>query len=417
LPEELPPVETKVEEAIGLPFVERAAELAKPPEERSLWLEVRPYIGQELRIANYLDAISVMHGLGGEFEFLMASGPDPAEIGRVPEPRRVVRYFVRCPDETSRDVIKNVLINVGFDVSERRVEFEGNSLLWWEPDVRVRYEMEAELELAAHYGSTPLVPEEERYERTFEQFVRPIENLHAALLGGGALRVAVRAEDKAKLHVKIPGVSRDGAAARDAAVYHASGFARSLLTLGRPDGIGEETRRAPPQVDWRALEEHTRRVSRPWFVCDVRAYGTEEQIRGIIAALVYPRSRFKMFRRRRTLGELKPRLMEARATAWRYATLLPLAIPLLLLWRGLWNPMLVLEEPSQLLPLALALALPPTLRAVWRPRKTVAMTAGELSLLVSLPSKPEAGHFYFAVGRPRVEVKERLPQAVTAEKG
>jgi hypothetical protein len=109
--------------------------------------------------------------------------------------------------------------------------------------------------------------------------------------------------------------------------------------------------------------------------------------------------------------------MEARATAWRYATLLPLAIPLLLLWRGLWNPMLVLEAPSQLLPLALALALPPTLRAVWRPRKTVAMTAGELSLLVSLPNRPEAGHFYFAVGRPRVEVKERLPQAVTAEKG
>jgi hypothetical protein len=46
----------------------------------------------------------------------------------------------------------------------------------------------------------------------------------------------------------------------------------------------------------------------------------------------------------------------------------------------------------------------------------MAMTVGELSLLVSMPNKPESGQFYFAEGKPRAEVKAE-PLAQDASQG
>jgi len=404
------------QEAQGIPgYAERVAKAEPRRKEDILWLEVRPFLGQELRAANYLELINAMHGTGGVFEFLMASGPDPSDLGKAPVPKRVIRYFVRCPDAVTKELAKNILQTSGFAVDERPLRLEGNRLSWWEPGNYMEYlddqgylapyPLEAELELETHYGSKSLFPEVLTNERSFDQFLRVIDSLHAALLSGGAFRVVVKKDDRARVHLQAPTVSRDGRAIGGAVTYHISDFFRGLMSLGRPDGVGEESRRAAPEVDRRAMEEVSKRVSQSWFACDARAYGTQDQIRAIVASLGFPSNRFRVFRHRKQPKPIDPSLQELKSFLRQGATLLPLAFPLLLWWSGLWNPLDILKDVVLVWPVALALLLPLVLRSLWKMRRTVAMTVGELSLLVSVPSKPEAGHFYFAEGKPRVEVK------------
>jgi hypothetical protein len=433
--------EAKAEgEGSEMAFAERAAEAAKLPEE-SLWLEVRPFVGQEIRAAHFLDLMSVLHGLNKTFEYLIASGPDPSELGKVPYPKRVVRYFIRCPDAASKELVKNVLRSVRFAVEERALEFEGGKLLLHDYGLRIEYPLEAELELESHFGSKPLFPEVPTYERSFEQFIDVPKNIHAAVLLGGALRFVARRNDRAPVLVKVPGASMDGRAVGSALSYHLGGFMRAAASMGRPDGAGEERRPPPQPVDMRALQEVQRRIQQPWFSCDVRAYGTQEQISSIVSALSFTTNRCRVFKHRRCAesrrvaregrkkkpGKLRsflarlllrlneflsgfrpdPSLQRAKSAVRLGAIFLYPAILFLLWVSGTWKPDILSSAFDQAL-LAAAALLPLVLRSAWRMRKTIALTIGELSLLVSLPSKPERGQFYFAEAGVPAEVREAV---------
>ena len=195
--------------------------------------------------------------------------------------------------------------------------------------------------------------------------------------------------------------------------YHLSSFLRGAMSLGRPNGEHQEERKAAPE-DWRTQQEVTRRASQPWFVCDARAYGTQEQIGAIVASLGFPSNRFRVFRLRRRPASIDPSLQILRSAIRQGAILSPLAFPPLLWWLGWWHPLGILQDVMSIWPLGLALVLHLVIRSAWRMRKTIAMTIGELSLLVSMPSKPEAGHFHFAEGKPRAEVRE--PRELSGDK-
>ncbi|MBC7218619.1 MAG: hypothetical protein H5T49_00575 [Hadesarchaea archaeon] len=429
-------------------FVKKITMSAKPPAE-SLWLEVRPFVGQEMRVANFLDLVNMMVGSGQTFEFLMAAGPDPSELGgQVPFPRRVVRYFLKCPDSTTKELAKNVLQAAKFAVEEIDLSFENGKLVWCEPDVSIEYPFEAELELATHYGSKPLFPEQPTYERSFEQFVDVPKNIHAAILSGGALRIVVRRNDRAPIHLKMPG-ARDGSSVGGALSYHFGGFMRNMARMGKPDGVEEE--RQPLQtIDVRAQQEVMKRASLPWFSCDFRAYGTQEQIRAIVSSLTFPSNRFKVFRIRKCVrsqtaektgrlgrlarlfsgsrGRLKhladffsgsrvdPSLQELKGLV-RLMVIISFPLFLVFLWGiGAWNPLGALDSPFDQALLILAFIIPLVLRSAWRMRKTIALTISELPLIVSLPNKPEVGHFYFSEARVPVEIKEDVkPQKGPSE--
>ena len=439
-PEPEAPPETAPEqgaaEAEKTEFVKKIALSAKPPEE-SLWLEVRPFVGQEMRVANFLDLVNAMAGSGQTFEFLMAAGPDPSELGgQAPFPKRVVRYFVKCPDSTTKELAKNILQAAKFAVEERNLTFENGKLLWCEPDEYIEYSFEAELELASHYGSKPLFPELPTYERTFEQFVDVSKNIHAAILSGGALRIVARRNDRAPVHLKMPGSAKDGSSVGGALSYHFGGFMRNVARMGKPDGV-EEERRPLQIVDARAQQEVMKRASQPWFSCDARAYGkTQEQIRAIVSALTFPSNQFKVFKirkctrsqpagkaswlgrlaRRLSGAQVDPSLQEMKSLA-RLGAMLAFPLFLVFLWGvGVWNPLGILGNTFDQLLLALALIIPLFVRSAWRMRKTIALTISELPLLVSLPNKPEVGHFYFSEARVPVEIKEDVkPQKGPSE--
>jgi len=435
-PEPEAPPETAPEqgdvEAKKTEFVKKIAVSAKPPEE-SLWLEIRPFVGQEMRAANFLDLVNAMSGSGQTFEFLMAAGPDPSELGgKAPFPRRVVRYFIRCPDSTAKELAKNILQAAKFAVEERNLTFENGKLLWCEPDVYVEYPLEAELELETHYGSRPLFPELPTYERSFEQFIDVPKNIHAAILSGGALRIVARRNDRAPIHLKTPGSSKDGSAVGGALSYHFGGFMRNVARMGKPDGV-EEERRPLQTVDARAQQEAMKRAFQPWFSCDARAYGSQEQIKTITSSLSFPSNRIRVFRFRKCArsqsaekvsllsrlaglfsgSRIDPSLQELKGLARLGATL---AFPLflVLLWSvGVWNPLGVLSNPFDQALLTIVLILPLVVRSAWRMRKTIALTISELPPFVSLPNRPEVGHFYFSEARVPVEIKED----VKAQKG
>jgi hypothetical protein len=400
----------------------RIAARFRPAERRAEgpWLEVRPYVGQEARVANFLDFLNAMHGLGGEFEVLIASGPDPEDLRRgVPFPRRVVRHFVRCPDGVSREMARSVLRSAGFAVEDSDIAFEEKRLTW-APNLTIEHPLEAELELEAPYGERPCFPELPTYERRFEQFVSVAESLHSAVLFGGALRIVARRNDRAGVHVKVPGVSRDGRAFGSAASYHLGAFVRNVARLGAPDGV-EEVRRPVQPVDAQKLQEAQERASKPWFSCDIRAYGTPEQIRAIASALTFPTNRCRVFRVRRRCSRIDAGLQEGRSYL-RLAAVFSLPALLLLLWvSGVRSPLGVLSSPVDQALLGLALLSPLLIRRAWRMRRTVAMTIGELSLLISLP-RPEIGGFHFAEARPPPEIREEAgPRpsggGVNAQKG
>jgi hypothetical protein len=120
--------------------------------------------------------------------------------------------------------------------------------------------------------------------------------------------------------------------------------------------------------------------------------------------------------RRLSGAQVDPSLQEMKSLARLGATL---AFPLFLvfLWGvGVWNPLGILGNTFDQLLLALALIIPLFVRSAWRMRKTIALTISELPLLVSLPNKPEVGHFYFSEARVPVEIKEDVkPQKGPSE--
>lgn len=396
---------TKAAESAESQFLKKVAESARPPEEGT-WLEIRPFVGQELRVVNLLEVVNLVAGSGQVFEFLIAAGPEPSEMrSGVPFPRRVVRYFIRCPDPQTREQVKNLLQAARFVAEERRLIFEGGRLLWHEPDTYVEYPYEAELELAADYGSRPLFPELPTYERSFEQFIDVPRNIYAAVLTGGALRFVFRRNDRAPVFVKSPAAAKDGSSVAKAGSYFLGKFLQSMMRGGRPNGVEEERRL--PQPDLRAQQDFMRRISQIWFSCDVRAYGTQEQVRAITASLSFPSNQIKVFRLRKCPRTRRPDpgLQELKKLL-RIGAIISFPVLLVFLWgAGIWSPLGVLSNFFDQLLLAMALVVPLAVWAAWRTRKTIALTIGELPLLISLPNRPETGHFYFAEARTPVEIR------------
>ena len=398
----------------GQAIARRIADEARSDRGAEFWLEVRPYLGQDLRVVNYLNLLKMAHQAGEVFEFLAASGPDPHDLeANVAHPSCVVRYFVRCPDSETEEDAKNLLSMHGFTVEEVPVRFEGGRLLWWwRPEYWMEYPCEAELELAAPYELVPLIPESRAREREFEEFADVITDLHAALLPGGAFRMAIRADPGAGRYLRLPTQGGGGlGSASGAAFSFLDSLMRGLASLGRPDGTatGGRPQEHPSRMEQEKLEEVWRRSSHDWFVCDGRAYGTVEQIGRIERSFSFPSNRIRVFKIRTRAEEWKPlNPAQRRIARWarrRIPVLSSILLPAFAWWAGLWDPLQILKSTGDLAVLILSIAVPLVTGATVRRLRPmvgnpIVATVRELSLLLSLPADTEKGHFYFAGGKP-----------------
>lgn len=397
---------------IEKPFVPPAAAPPSPgqiePVQPAIeeWVEIKPYATQELEPMNLAPFMNYVYGTGEPFEFLIMNAPSPRVEGR-----RSVRYFVRCPSPDHARVTSDMLQGLGFfTCRETPPPIEGD--------------IEAELQFASHFAASalPVDPFASRSGRG-ETPPSAAEILVGALTSGGALKIAVKSDPKARFEVYKWAQKRAGGTGglmkggQDAVfgVLQEAAVQRDIKDVRQAEFWTKRQRGREDENAKRRTDMASQRMGQNLLACDARAYGTPQQVDSITSAIPFPSNSLRVFRTR-PISLSKP-LKPSRS--WLLNSLRKLALGgvagslALAWWARIFNPLRLGTVDIALISLALAAGI--GILVFWRIKRSVVLSTRELATLFSLPVN--VGRLPLEHAPPTTPRKPLLPLSSSSREG
>lgn len=363
-----------------------------PPLSNRYWLEIRPYPGQDLRLANLKGLVNYAFSTNVVFDFVVANTPSPRD-----PTMSTVRFFFGCSNSEAAGYAREWLEGQGFYV-----------LVEDPPDFAQSYEWEVDLQMARNFAIAVFLDSRtagHSWPSTAqEETVDIAGGLASAVMSGGAFRVTFRADRGAQVNVYKTARDMERRPTRGEPGV-VSGLIDDLVSGHvAPDGPPRKAPSAPTATELRIKDQARAMLVRAdsgLFTCDIRAYGTLGQAGSIISSFPLGPNPLESYKKRKASGELPdPSRHPLGSFLRKVAIVSPFGI-LPILWRiGAWNPVHLIDGGLGLVPPISAAVVALLIWGVWRPKRPVVLSLPELVQIVSIPTMLEGGRFEFAPEAP-----------------
>jgi len=368
----------------------RRRQAAPPPPER-YWLEIRPYPGQDLRLANLKGLVNYAFSTNIVFEFVVANTPSPRD-----PTMSAVRFFFGCSDPEATGYAREWLEGQGFYV-----------LVEDPPDFAQSYDWEVDLQMTRKFAIAAF-PDSRTAGRSWssttqEETVDIAGGLASAVMSGGAFRAAFRADRGAQVSVYKTARDMERRPTRGEPGVVSSVVDDMVSGHVAPDGPPRRASAAPTVAELRVRDQAQAMLARAdagLFTCGIRVYGTLGQASSIISSFPAGSNPLESYKKRKASGEL---LDPSRHPLGSFLRKVAIASPfsiLPILWRiGMWNPVHLIDGGGLVPPISAAVVAL-LIWGLWRPKRPVVLSLPELAQIVSIPTGLEGGRFEFAPEAP-----------------
>lgn len=367
---------------------------APPPPPERYWLEIRPYPGQDLHLANLKGLVNYAFSTNIVFEFAVANTPSPRD-----PTMSTVRFFFGCSDFEAAGYAREWLEGQGFYV-----------LVEDPPDFAQSYDWEVDLQMARKFAIAAF-PDSRTAGRSWspttqEETVDIAGNLASAVMAGGAFRATFRADRGAQVSVYKTARDMERRPTRGEPGV-VSGVIDDLVSGHvAPDGPPRRASSALTTAELRIKDQAQAMLARAdagLFTCGIRVYGTLGQASSIISSFPTGSNPLEPYEKRKASGELPdPNRHPLSSFLRKVAIVSPFGILPILWYIGAWDPLHFIDGS---LGLGLAPPVSATVAALliwglWRPKRPVVLSLPELAQIVSIPTGLEGGRFEFAPEAP-----------------
>lgn len=361
-----------------------------PPLPDRYWLEIRPYPGQDLRLANLKGLVNYAFSTNVVFDFVVANTPSPRD-----PTMSTVRFFFGCSNSEATRYAREWLEGQGFYV-----------IVEDPPNFVESYEWEVDLQMARNFAiaAFPDSRTAGRFSTVQEETVDIAGGLASAVTSGGAFRVTFRADRGAQVSAYKTARDMERRPIRGEPGV-VSGVIDDLVSGHvAPDGPPRRAPSAPTTTELRIRDQAQAILARAdsgLFTCNVRAYGTLGQAGSIISSFPLGSNPLELYKKRKVFGEFPdPSRHQLRSFLRKVAIVLPFGV-LPILWRvGVWDPIHFTGSSWGLVPPISAAVAALLIWGLWRPKRPVVLSLLELAQIVSIPTGLEGGRFEFAPEAP-----------------
>lgn len=363
-----------------------------PPRPDRYWLEIRPYPGQDLRLANLKGLVNYAFSTNIVFEFVVANTPSPRD-----PTMSAVRFFFGCSDPEATGYAREWLEGQGFYV-----------LVEDPPDFAQSYDWEVDLQMARKFAIAAF-PDSRTAGHSWsptaqEETVDIAGGLASAVMSGGAFRATFRADRGAQVSVYKTARDMERRPTRGEPGVVSSVIDDMVSGHVAPDGPPRRASSAPTVAELRVRDQAQAMLAHAdagLFTCGIRVYGTLGQASSIISSFPAGSNPLESYKKRKASGEL---LDPSRHPLGSFLRKVAIASPfsiLPILWRiGMWNPVHLIDGGWGLVPPISAAVVALLIWGLWRPKRPVVLSLPELAQIVSIPTGLEGGRFEFAPEAP-----------------
>lgn len=369
----------------------RRGQAAPPPPER-YWLEIRPYPGQDLHLANLKGLVNYTFSTNVVFEFVVANTPSPRD-----PTMSTVRFFFGCSNSEAARYAREWLEGQGFYV-----------LVEDPPDFVQSYDWEVDLQMARNFAIAAF-PDSRTAGHSWsstaqEETVDIAGGLASAVMSGGAFRAAFRADRGAQVSVYKTARDMERRPTRGEPGVVSGVIDDMVSGHVAPDGPPRRAPSAPTAAELRDRDKAHAMLARAdagLFTCGIRVYGTLGQASSIISSFPTGSNPLEPYKKRKASGELPdPSRHSLSSFLRKVAIASPFGILPILWYIGAWNPLRFIDGGLGLAPPVSAVVAALLIWGLWRPKRPVVLSLPELAQIVSIPTRLEGGRFEFAPEAP-----------------